>query len=126
MSVDWTKYDLKKAREIGKEFAKNYLASAAFNIANLDLVDKGILLNSLKASPRSKGGFLDRIQLTYEYYGFFHEVGVDNAFGKGVVIPKTQWRTMAIEDNIDQLSSDMSMYYAELIIDELKIDDVKA
>jgi hypothetical protein len=123
MRVLWENYDLKKAQEAVKPFSEATVTAAGFNLAQLDLVDRGILLNSLKASPRSKQGFLDRIQINYAFYGKFFETGAQNAFGKGVEIPKTAWRSSAIEQNMQLLNDGMAEFYAELIVENLPIDE---
>ncbi|MCH2225385.1 MAG: hypothetical protein MK066_11510, partial [Crocinitomicaceae bacterium] len=88
--INWENYDLSEVRKIGKEFGEATVLEMQFNIANMDLVDKGILMDSISASPRSKQGFLDRIQFNYEFYGAFFEIGTGS-------LPTKKWRTEAIE-----------------------------
>lgn len=123
--IDWKLYDLSKAREIAKRFGSATILDMAHNLQSLDLVDKGNLLKSLKASPRqSIKGYIDRVEVRYEWYGKFFELGAENVFGKGVRIMPTPWRKPAIEKNIDSLSEEMTAFYAEIIMKNIESEDL--
>ena len=79
--IDFTKYDINKARELARKHGANVVQQMMQNIKEMDLVQKGNLLKSIKSSVRSTKGEVDRIQFSYEWYGKFHEIGIDNAFG---------------------------------------------
>jgi hypothetical protein len=123
--IDFKKYDITKARELAKKHGANVTQQMMQNIQSMDLVQKGNLLKSIKSSVRSTKGEVDRIQFSYEWYGKFHEIGVDNAFGKGVKIKKQPWRSMAINQELPQISEDFADYYAQLIIEEIQVDSTK-
>jgi phage gpG-like protein len=123
--IDFKKYDITKARELAKKHGANVTQQMIQNIHSMDLVQKGNLLKSIKSSVRSTKGEVDRIQFAYEWYGKFHEIGVDNAFGKGVKIKKQPWRSMAINQELPQISEDFADYYAQLIIEEIQVDSTK-
>lgn len=125
MVLDFSKYDINKAREIARKFGSATLTQMIFNIHQLDLVDKGKLLETLKFSVHTSHQEVDRISFSYEWYGKFHEVGATDAFGKGVTITPKHWRNDAISKNKEQLEQDFTDFYAELIIEEIKIDSVK-
>jgi hypothetical protein len=125
MLIDFQKYDIKKAREMARTHGAAALDQMMQNIQQMDLVDKGNLLRSLKYSVRSTKGEVDRIQFQYKWYGKFHELGVDNAFGKGVKLRKQQWRTNAIQQELPNITADFAKYYASLIIEEIQIDSTK-
>lgn len=125
MIIDWTKYDLNKAREISQRFGSAAVAQMAFNISSLDLVEKGNLLKTLQYKVKNKQGEVDRIQFTYEWYGRFHEVGADNIFGSGKNIKATHWRSNAIEQHLKSLEDEFGDFYAQMIIEEVTIDSAK-
>lgn len=126
MVIDFTKYDLSKAKELARKFGAAAVTEMAFNIQKLDLVDRGNLLKSLKASVRTKSGQeVDRVQFSYEWYGRFHEVGASNIFGKGKDLAATNWRSEAINAHIGMLNDDFAEFYAALISDEIKIESTK-
>jgi len=125
MIIDWTKYDINKAKEISQKFGSAALSQMAFNISSLDLVDKGNLLKTLKFQVKNKKGEVDRIQFSYEWYGRFHEVGANNIFGIGQNIDPKHWRSNAIEQHLKSLDDEFGEFYAQMIIEEVKIDSVK-
>lgn len=125
MVIDWNNYDLKKARALARKFGEATVTEMMMNIQNLDLIDRGVLINSIKAGVRTKYGFVDRVQFTYEFYGKFFEYGAENAFGKGVDLPALHWRNEAISKNMDSLNEDFAEFYASLIADEIDINNVK-
>ena len=100
------------------------MAQMTANIHELDLVDRGILLNSLKTTVRTKQGLVDRIEFSYAYYGKFHEVGADNAFGTGVNLRPTHWRSLAINQNLEMLDKDFAEYYSKLIAEEITLPSI--
>lgn len=124
MIIDWSNYDLKKAKELAARFGTAAMAQMVANIHDLDLVDRGILLESLKSTVRTKDGMVDRIEFAYAYYGKFHEVGADNAFGSGVNLRATHWRSMAISQNLEMLDQDFADYYASLIAESIELPSV--
>ena len=93
-------------------------------IHELDLIERGALLNSIKAAVRTKDQEVDRIEYTYEWYGFIHEQGAENVFGKGVNLPATGWRSDAIEAHKEELDKQFTQFYAALIIDEIDLASV--
>lgn len=124
MVLDFSKYDIDKAREISQKFGSATLTQMVHNIHQLDLVDKGRLLQSLKFSVHTANQEVDRISFSYEWYGVFHEVGASNVFGKGINLPPKHWRNPAIDGNKAELEKDFADFYAELIVEEIKIDSV--
>lgn len=125
MLIDFTKYDIKKAREMARESGKTAVALMQANIHKYDLINRGTLLKSIRSSVLSKNGEVDRLQFTYEWYGKFQQMGVKNAFGKGVSLKSKNWRNSAIDEVRPELLQKFADYYAELIIEEIKIDSVK-
>jgi hypothetical protein len=125
MIMDFSKYDLKKASEIAKRYGSAALTEMAFNIQSMDLVDKGILLKSLKMSVKTKQGEVDRVQFAYEWYGRFSEVGASNIFGKGQDLPAMHWRSNAIASQMGGLNDEFGDFYTEMIIKEVVIDSPK-
>jgi hypothetical protein len=125
MRVDFTKYDEGKAKDLAKKFGSATLTEMMMNIQEMDLVDRAELLHSLKFSVHSKNKEVDRIAFSYEWYGKIQEMGSDNLFGKGVKIDPRKWRSEAIDNNIDSLNEEFAKFYAELIIEEINIDEIK-
>lgn len=125
MVIDFTKYDLSKAKELARKFGAAAVTEMAFNIQKLDLVDRGNLLNSMKYGVRTKGGEVDRVQFSYEWYGRFHEAGANNIFGSGKELAAKKWRSEAIESTIGSLNDDFAQFYADLILEEIVIDTTK-
>lgn len=125
MIIDFEKYDLDKAKDLARKFGSAAVTEMAFQIHNLDLVDKGILVNSLKASVRTSKGEVDRVQFAYEWYGRFHETGAENIFGNGKNLKATKWRSEAISKNLQSLNDDFAEFYASMIIDEITINSTK-
>ena len=126
MVIDWTKYDLGKAKELAKKFGKAAVTEMAFNIQQLGLVDRGNLLRSLKAGVRTKKEVVDRVVFSYEWYGRFHETGAENIFGKGASLNARHWRSQAINGQlIDTLSDDFSKFYGDLILEEITVNSAK-
>jgi hypothetical protein len=125
MVIDFEKYDLNKAKELARKFGSAALTEMAFKIQQLDLIDRGVLLNSLKFSVRTKQGEVDRVQFAYEWYGRFHEVGAENIFGTGAALKPTHWRSEAISENLQSLNDDFAEFYQSLIIDAITIDSTK-
>lgn len=116
-------YDLAKAREIARKYGAQIIAKMTANMHQLDLVDKGTLINSLKLSVRSKNGEVDRLTFQYEFYGAIWENGADNVFGKGIHLNPKKWRNEAMEELRPDLIEEFGEYYAELIIKELSFDN---
>lgn len=125
MVIDFSKYNLDKAKELARKFGAAAVTEMAFNIQQLDLVDRGNLLNSVKYGVRTKAGEVDRVQFSYEWYGRFHETGANNIFGNGKELAAKKWRSEAIESTIGSLNDDFAEFYAELILDEIQIDTTK-
>jgi hypothetical protein len=125
MNIDFTKYDLDKAKELARKFGAAAVTEMAFNLQKLDLVDRGNLLKSLKYSVRTKSGEVDRVQFSYEWYGRFHEVGASNIFGSGKDLPGKQWRSEAINAHMGMLNDEFAEFYASLIMDEIQIEETK-
>jgi hypothetical protein len=123
--IDFKKYDINKARELAKKHGSNVMLLMMQNIQQMNLVDRGNLLKSIKYGIRSTKGEIDRIQFQYEWYGKFHEIGIDDAFGKGIKLKKQPWRTEAIQQELPNISEDFAEYYASLIVEEIKIDSTK-
>jgi hypothetical protein len=73
----------------------------------------------------SKDGEVDRLQFTYEWYGKFQQMGVKNAFGKGVYLKAKNWRNSAIDQVRPELLQKFADYYAQLIVQEIEIDSSK-
>lgn len=120
--IDWEAYDIRKARDIAKRFGSAVVLEMAHNIQNLDLVDKGILLKSLRSTPKQNiKGFISHIEFRYEWYGKFFELGAENVFGKGIEIKPTPWRRPAIDSKLNELSAEMAEYYAELVLKNITI-----
>lgn len=125
MQVNWENYDLEAAKEISKKFGSATLMEMKMNISRLSLVDRGTLLRSVKSSVRTKQGFVDRVEFSYEFYGRIFENGANNVFGKGVKLETRQWRNPAISQYLGELNKDFAIYYASLIAETIQIEDVK-
>ncbi len=126
MVIDFDKYDLSKAKELASKFGTATLTEMAFQIQNMNLVDKGALLRSLKFQVGTRAGEVDKVGFMYEWYGRFHEQGAENIFGnQGQKLNQNKWRSMAIENNIYKLNEDFTEFYAALIIEAIEIDSVK-
>lgn len=125
MLIDFTKYDIKKAREMARESGKTAVALMQANIQYYDLIDRGTFLMSIRSAVLSKDGEVDRLQFTYEWYGKFQQMGVKNAFGKGVSLKAKNWRNSAIEQVRPELLQKFADYYAQLIVQEIEIDSSK-
>lgn len=125
MIIDFEKYNLDKAKELARKFGSSVLMEMAFKIQQLDLVDKGILLKSLKQSVRTKAGEVDRVQFSYEWYGRFHETGAENIFGTGANLKQTNWRSESIGKHLQELNDEFADFYASMIIDEITIASTK-
>jgi hypothetical protein len=124
MRIDWKNYDKDKARAIAKKFGTAVVTEMMHNITQMSLVDKATLLRSVKSSVRSESGFageVSKISFTYQ----FLENGANNVFGKGVNIKAKHWRNNAIEKHKEDLDSEFSQFYAELVLGELHIDNAK-
>lgn|SRR3989338_4978725 len=125
VAIDWTKYDFGKAKELAAKYGQQIVSQMLANIHQLDLIDRGNLLKSVKYSIRTRDGEVERIQFVYEWYGRFHETGVIDGFGKGINIPGTQWRSSAMDASKPELDADFAEFYAALILKEISIDSVK-
>lgn len=125
VEIDWNKYDLAKAKELAKKRGNAALTEMMFNIQKMSLVDTGKLLSSVKSSVRTKNGFVDRIQFSYEWYGAVHNHGAENIFGKGKRLNANAWRSDAINNNLEGLTNDFQQFYAEMIADEIEIESVQ-
>jgi hypothetical protein len=125
MLIDFSKYDIKKAREMARESGKSAVALMQANIHKYDLVDRGTLLKSIRSAVLSKDGEVDRLQFTYEWYGKFQQMGEKNAFGKGVYLKAKNWRNSAIDQVRPELLQKFADYYAQLIVQEIEIDSSK-
>lgn len=125
MAVIWANYDKAKARAIAKKYGKSTVTQMMINIQKMNLVDKEKLLRSIKFGVRSTSGEVDRVQFSYEYYGKFHEIGVSDAFGKGVMLPKLPWRSEAMKDGKDEFDQEFADFYADLVSDNLSNETIK-
>jgi len=125
LMIDFSKYDITKAKELAAKFGSAALNEMVMNIHSMDLIDRGVLLNSLKYSVRTKGGEVDRIQFAYEWYGRFQNTGAENIFGTGKALEPTNWRSDALSNNMPELNQDFAEFYASLIIEEITVDSVK-
>lgn len=125
LMIDFSKYDITKAKELAAKFGSAALNEMVMNIHSLDLIDRGILLNSLKYGVKTKGGEVDRIQFSYEWYGRFQNTGANNIFGTGKALEPTNWRSDAISNNMPELNQDFAELYASLILEEITVDSVK-
>jgi hypothetical protein len=125
MQIVWENYDLAKTKELAAKFGSAVVLEMQSNINKLSLVEKGNLLRSIKASVRTKEGYVDRIQFSYEWYGRIFENGAQNVFGKGVNLQPKPWRNPAIASELDDLNKDFALYYASLIAESIELEDVK-
>jgi len=125
VEIDFSKYDLNKAKELARKFGAAAVTEMAHNIQQLDLVDRATLLKSLKATVKTKSGEVDRISFSYEWYGRFHEVGATNIFGKGADLPGLKWRSDAISSQMQSLNDDFAQFYADLTIEAITVDSIK-
>lgn len=125
MQIVWENYDLAKAKELAAKFGSAVVLEMQSNINKLSLVEKGNLLRSIKSGIRTKQGYVDRIQISYEWYGRIFENGAQNVFGKGVTIKPQAWRNPAIASNLDELNKDFALYYASIIAESIELEDVK-
>ena len=123
--IDFSKYDISKAKELAAKFGSAALNEMVMNIHSLDLIDRGVLLNSLKYSVRTKSGEVDRVQFSYEWYGRFQNTGAQNIFGNGKELEPTNWRSDALSNNLPALNDDFAEFYASLIVEEITVDSVK-
>jgi hypothetical protein len=118
-------YDINEAKKIAQRFGTAVLNEMHQNIVSLDLVERSVLLKSLKTSPRTSVGEVNRVEFSYEWYGFLQDRGFKNAFGKGIEINATNWRQDAIQSHKEQFDSEMNEMYAKLMIQQIVIDDIK-
>jgi hypothetical protein len=84
--IDFTKYDLEKAKYIARKGGKSVLESMIENVQNLDLVNKAELIKSIKTRVSTSQGIVDKISISYAWYGVFHEIGIagtQNKFPSG-------------------------------------------
>ena len=125
MQVNWENYDLNEAKELAKKFGTAVVTEMKFNIARLGLVERGNLLRSINQSVKTKQGYVDRVQFSYEFYGRIFENGANNVFGKGVRLNPMPWRSPAINEHLDDLSKDFALYYASLIAQNIDLEEVK-
>lgn len=123
-TIDWTKYDISEARQIAKKFGSAVVQKWTAKLQDLDLVDKGNLLRSLKFSVRAKGIEIDRIEFSYDFYGKIWENGATNVFGKGLSLKPRPWRNEVLEELKPELDQEFGEFYAAMIINELFIESV--
>lgn len=123
--IDFKKYNIQKAKELARKHGANVMQLMQSNIQEMNLVDKGNLLKSIKYGIRSTKGEIDRIQFQYEWYGKFFEIGAEDVFGKGVEIKPKKWRSKAINQELENISEDFAEYYGSLILEEVQIDSTK-
>lgn len=116
---------LAKAKELADQYGSEIVARMVANLHDMDLVDTGKLLQSIKFKTRYKGGDIDRIEFSYEFYGKIFETGAQNAFGKGVTIVPKHWRNEAIELLKPELDEKFGELYASMILDEIFIENAK-
>lgn len=116
---------LAKAKELADQYGNQIVAQMAANLHDMDLIDSGKLLQSIKSKTRTKQGDIDRIEFSYEFYGKIFETGAQNAFGKGVTIAPKHWRNQAIALLKPELDEKFGELYASMIIDEIFIESVK-
>jgi len=119
MKLDWSNYDLAKAKELGKKSIDLVLGDMARNLHAMDLVDKSVLLNSLKGAVTTKDSVVDSLTFSYEWYGFLWENGASNVFGKGVDLTPKHWRSEAINAHIEQIDLDYAELYAQMIVQDI-------
>lgn len=84
--IDFTKYDIEKAKYIARKGGKSVLESMIENVQRLDLVNKSDLINSIKTRVSTSKGIVDKISISYAWYGVFHEIGISgtqNLFPSG-------------------------------------------
>lgn len=74
--IDFTKYDLEKAKFIARKGGKSVLESMIANVQNLDLVNKAELIKSIRTRVSTSKGIVDKISISYAWYGVFHEIGI--------------------------------------------------
>lgn len=74
--VDFTKYDLEKAKFLASRLGKSVASSMIENVQSFDLVGKSNLLQSIKSRVSTSRGQVDKISFTYAWYGVFHEIGI--------------------------------------------------
>lgn len=124
MEINWNAYDLNEAKEIALAFGKRVIEEWKTKLHQLDLVDSGKLLESLKATPKSTFDEVTRIEFRYEFYGKIWERGASNVFGKGTDLHAQPWRDEILEKLKPELDQEFGEFYAKLIIQELTIDSV--
>lgn len=124
MAIDWNLYNLEEAKRIALNYGEKAVAKMKARLHELDLVDSGELLKSIKATTKQKFGEVDRVQFSYEFYGAIWENGANNVFGKGVTLNPKKWRNDVLEALKPELEAEFGEFYAQLIIQELKIESV--
>jgi len=125
VQIDWTKYDTAKATELAMAAGFRGLQDMKLGITSMNLVKKGVLLNSLKATVRKKSSLVDRVEMKYEFYGKFFVSGASNLFGKGIELPIKDWRTVALETMQSEINESFAEFYANTIAQEIEIESVK-
>jgi len=124
-NVDWSKYNSSEARELARKHGRAILQKMAENLHQMGLIERGVLLKSLKSTEREKAGLIDRIEFSYEFYGKIWETGASNVFGKGVTLEAKHWRNQAIEELKPALDEEFGEFYAAMIIEEIVLESVK-
>jgi hypothetical protein len=119
-------YDQDAVQKIADKFSKDSIIAMVQNLRAMGLVDREQLIRSIKYSLKFEYDELSRIQFSYAWYGKFFQSGANNVFGKGIELPATHWRSLAIDQFAAQLGEELSQYYANLIINNIQIEDVKA
>jgi phage gpG-like protein len=120
-----TESELKQLETIAREFGGKTSADISSQISRLGLKDKGDLIRSIKYGLKKNLGVVEGITFSYNYYGLFHDVGADNAFGKGVRLPARNWRANAINPNAEKLADQLANKYGDIAIKNILFEKTK-
>lgn len=114
-----------KVQDLAKKWGQETKGAIAFQLATLNLKDKGDLINSIGVKIKKRFGEVEAVRFEYLYYGLFHDVGAQNVFGKGVSLPAQNWKAAAINPKIEGLADKLAEYYAELAIKNIQVSNTK-
>lgn len=74
------------------------------------------LAESFKVKYKRRFGQVDSVIFTYNWYGLFHDIGTDNAFGTGVNLPKLDWKAAVINPAANKLANHLQKFYANAAV----------
>ena len=123
--INWSKYDLAKAYLLAQRLGDDFIREMSLRLTDLDLVNRGVLLKSLKAKPVVQHLEVTRLQFSYEFYGAIWENGTSNAFGKGIQLEPRKWRSEAMEGLRADFDQQWADFYADTILKEIELESVQ-